>query len=192
MYYLNLFFTFAVRNEFDMHGDLFIVPCFIVCRMITNKEELKNITESILLSEKDNFIDKTIFFVEAKVSSDNRMTINIDSFEGIKVDDCAKLSKLIEGNFDREKEDFELLVSSAGIDKPLKVLKQYEKNIGRTVKIQTTDGEKIKGILKEVSEKEIKIVPEIGKKKKNKENKQESELTFKFEHIKQVKLVITF
>jgi len=121
------------------------------------------------------------------------MTINVDSFEGIKVDDCAKLSKLIEANFDREKEDFELLVSSAGLDKPLKVLKQYEKNIGRTIKILTIEGEKVKGILKEVSEKEIKVTPEIGKKKKkNKDVEQKSELTFKFEHLKQVKLVITF
>lgn len=157
-----------------------------------NKEELKKITEDVLLSENENFIDKTIFFVDAKVSSDNRMTINIDSFEGIKVDDCAKLSKLIEANFDREKEDFELLVSSAGIDKPLKVLKQYKKNIGKTVKVQTIEGEKVKGILKEVSEKEIKIEPEQSKKKKNKEVKAESELTFEFKHIKQVKLVITF
>ncbi|NPA45065.1 MAG: ribosome assembly cofactor RimP [Chlorobi bacterium] len=160
--------------------------------MITNKEELQNITEDILLSEKDNFIDKTIFFVEAKVSNDNRMTVFIDSFEGIKVDDCAKLSKLIEANFDREEEDFELLVSSAGLDKPLKVLKQFEKNIGRTIKIQTIEGEKTKGILKEVSEKGIKIIPEIGKKKKNKNVEQESEVTFEFEHLKQVKLVITF
>lgn len=157
------------------------------------KEELKNITESILLTEKGNFIDKTIFFVEAKVSNDNRMTVHIDSFEGIKVDDCATLSKLIEANFDREKEDFELLVSSAGLDKPLKVLKQYEKNIGKTVKVLTIEGEKVKGVLKEVSEKKITIIPEKGKKKKkNNDDEQKNELTYDFEHLKQVKLVITF
>jgi len=158
-----------------------------------SKEELQNITESILLSEKDNFIDKTIFFVEARVSNDNRMTINIDSFEGIKIDDCAKLSKLIEEKFDREEEDFELSVSSAGLDKPLKVIKQYQKNIGKTVKFQTVEGEKFKGILKEVSEEGIVLIPEKSKKKKkNKDIEQKSELTFEFEHIKQVKLVITF
>ena len=86
-----------------------------------------------------------------------------------------------------------MLVSSAGIDKAFKVLKHYEKNIGRVVKILTVEGEKSKGKLIEVSETEIKIIPEIGKKKKNKKDaEQKSELIFEFEHLKEVKVVITF
>jgi len=158
-----------------------------------SKEQIVKITEDILSTEKEKFQDKTIFFVDAKVSNDNRITIHIDSFEGIKIADCATISKLVEANFDREKEDFELLVSSAGIDKAFKVLKQYEKSIGRVVKILTVEGEKAKGKLIEVSETQIKIIPEIGKKKKNKKDaEQKSELTFEFEHLKEVKVVITF
>ena len=157
-----------------------------------SKEQIVKITKNILSSKKENFEDQTIFFVDAKVSTNNRITIHIDSFEGIKIADCATINKLIEANFDREKEDFELLVSSAGLTAPLKVLDQYKKNIGRSIKIQTVDGEKVKGKLIEVSEKEIKIIPELSKKKKKNIAEQESELIFEFQHIKEVKVVIIF
>ena len=119
---------------------------------------------------------------------------SIDSFGGIKVKDCALLSKKIEGKLDRENEDFELLVSSAGLDNAFKVLKQYEKNIGKSIKLLTVDGEKLKGKLLSVTENEIEIEPEIKKAKKNKlktVNKEEN-INMAMNLIKEARVVITF
>jgi len=159
-----------------------------------NKEQITNIVKEILSSEKDKFQDNDIFFVEAKVTNDNRITVFIDSFEGAKVADCARLNRGIEEKLDRENEDFELIVSSAGLDKPFKVLNQYKKNIGKTVEVQTIDGEKLKGEIINVSNSEFTIKPKGKKgKKKNKTNIElEEEQIFKFEYIKQVKVIITF
>lgn len=159
-----------------------------------SKENIIKLFEDILKSENKKLSDKSIFLTDVKISVDNRITILIDSFDGIKIKDCAFLSKKVEQHLDRENEDFELIVSSAGLDNPFTVHKQYEKNKGKLIKIFTLEGEKIKGKLISVSEIEIEIEPEIKKHKKNKtkiENKKEN-LTVAFSRIKEAKIVITF
>ena len=72
------------------------------------------------------------YLVNVNVSRANKIIVIIDNDHGgIKVNDCVSLSKFIEDGLDREKEDFELEVSSAGIDFPLANLRQYKKNINR-------------------------------------------------------------
>ncbi len=159
-----------------------------------SKETILKMAEDILKSESEDFTNNDIFITDVKISNDNRITVSIDSFEGIKVKDCALLSKKIEGKLDRENEDFELLVSSAGLDNAFKVLKQYEKNIGKLIKLLTVDGEKLKGKLISVTKNEIEIEPEIKKTKKNKLktlNKEEN-INMAMNLIKEVKVVITF
>ena len=149
------------------------------------KEELNQLIETILADEKELFEDKDLFFVEAKISSDNRITVMIDSMKGVRVSDCAKLSKLIESKFDREKEDFELHVSSSGLDRPFQVMKQYEKNIGKMIKVITVEGKREKGKLINVSESEIEL-DQMQKKKENIIKR------LKLRDIKEAKVVITF
>ncbi len=159
-----------------------------------SKETILKMSEDILKSESEDFTNNDIFITDVKISNDNRITVSIDSFDGIKVKDCALLSKKIEGKLDRENEDFELLVSSAGLDNAFKVLKQYEKNIGKSIKLLTVDGEKLKGKLLSVTENEIEIEPEIKKTKKNKlktVNKEEN-INMAMSLIKEAKVVITF
>jgi len=159
-----------------------------------SKEIILKMSEDILKSESEDFTNSDIFITDVKISNDNRITVSIDSFDGIKVKDCALLSKKIEGKLDRENEDFELLVSSAGLDNAFKVLKQYEKNIGKSIKLLTVDGEKLKGKLLSVTETEIEIEPEIKKTKKNKlktVNKEEN-INMAMNLIKEAKVVITF
>ncbi len=158
--------------------------------MIT-KDKITQIINEALISKDNNIQDKEIFITEIKVSSSNKIKVNIDSFNGIKIDDCVVLSKIIESNFDREVEDFELTVSSAGLGKPFKVFKQYKKNIGKTVKVLTIDGEKQTGKLIEVSKMAFTIEPIISKKKK-KLAKIEKTITYQFKQVKEVKVVITF
>lgn len=151
-----------------------------------------------LVSEK---IEGTNYFlVEAKVGAGNKISVLVDGEEGIPIKGIVGVSRQIEGSLDREKEDFELVVSSPGLDQPFRVLKQYLKYIGKKVEVKTGDGKKIQGLL--ISADEEGIVLETsekvrleGKKKKVLEVKQH---VLKFvateaaQKINECKVVITF
>ncbi len=87
------------------------------------------------------------FAVSVAVRSDNRIRIFIDSDTHVLIEHCIELSKFIEGHLDREVEDFELNVSSSGLDQPYKLSRQYIKNIGREVSVLQKDNSKIEGTL---------------------------------------------
>src|SRR5699024_838368 len=96
---------------------------------------------------EEEIADTAYYIVEIKVSSSNQIRVIIDGNEGVKIDDCVAISRAIEGQLDRDVEDYELMVSSAGLDQPLKLLKQYQKHLGREVKLTLNSGEWMKGIL---------------------------------------------
>ncbi len=134
------------------------------------------------------------YLVDLKVNQDNRIQVEIDSFNGVSLDDCVALNRFLESKLDREVEDFELEVSSAGLSSPFKVLKQYEKNIGKEVEVLTTEGKKLAGVLSSVSSDAVvltveKTIKEEGAKRKK--NVQE-EITLSFKNIKTTKLIIRF
>ncbi len=91
--------------------------------------------------------DTDMFLVEVTISADNEIKVEIDSMQPIDIDACIDLTRKIEAAFDRDVEDYELEVGSAGLTSPFKVVRQYEKNIGNPVEIITTDGRKLKGTL---------------------------------------------
>ena len=111
--------------------------------------------------------------VEVKVKSGNRVFVEIDSFSPIAIQDCVDLSRSFESNFDRDQEDFEIEVASAGLSNPFKVLKQYEKNINKDVEVLQKDGVKLKGVLLSANTENISL--EIEKKVKL-EGKKKKEL----------------
>ncbi len=135
-----------------------------------------------------------IYIVDIAISAANKITIEIDKPEGILIADCLAVSRQVEGNLDREKEDFELMVSSPGIDQPFKILKQYQKYIGKKVSTKTTTGNKYTGILEEANEEQIKISEEVKEKipGKSKKISVKKEHIIPFSEIKETKLVITF
>jgi len=92
------------------------------------------------------------FIVEIRVSPANEIVVEIDSSTGIDIDTCADITRKIEATFDRDVEDYELEVGSAGLTAPFKVRGQYLKNIGNEVEVLTRDGRKIKGMLKDVAD----------------------------------------
>lgn len=96
--------------------------------------------------------DTPMFLVDLQVSADNRIEVVVDSFDPVSVDDCVALTRDIEAAFDRDKEDYELEVGSAGLTEPFKVRAQYEKNIGNPIEVLTTDGRKLRGDLQEVGD----------------------------------------
>ncbi len=134
------------------------------------------------------------YIVDVNVSSDNRISVEIDAFEGVSLDYCVELSKHIESQFDREAEDFELEVSSAGLTEPFKVLKQYEKNIDNEVEVLTKKGIKTSGILSAANDDfftisiEKKVQPE-GAKRKITVNE---DISFNYNDIKYTKYIIRF
>ena len=93
-----------------------------------------------------------IFLVDIEISPDNRIVVEIDSMTNVGIDDCVKINNAIEANFDRDKEDYELEVGSAGLTAPFKIKAQYLKNVGNPVEVLTTDGRKLKGTLKEAGD----------------------------------------
>ena len=97
------------------------------------------------------------FLVDVDVTPDNRIVVEIDQADGVWIDDCVDLSRFIESAMDRDVEDYELEVGSAGIGQPFKVLQQYINHIGQEVEVMPKAGAKIKGILTEADEKGFKI-----------------------------------
>lgn len=93
-----------------------------------------------------------IFLVELTVDKDNRIVVEVDSMNPIDIDSCATLSRNIEERLDRDAEDFELEVGSAGLTSPFKVKGQYDKNIGNQVEVLTADGRKFSGVLSEADD----------------------------------------
>lgn len=140
---------------------------------------------TVKIEEGDNFI------VDIYIKPGNKITILLDSDNAITIADCVSMSRYVESNLDRESEDFELCVMSAGLTEPFKVERQYKKNIGRQVDVLTKDGKKITGKLVSVSGEEIVI--EIKSKEKNKEKKLiTNNINLNFNQIKETKRVISF
>lgn len=134
-----------------------------------------------------------MFIVKLNVGSDNKITIYIDGDNGVTIDDCVGLSRFIENEYDRETEDFELNVSSAGIDQPFINLRQYLKNIDRPVEVFLTDGTKKLGILQKADENEILLA--LEKKSNNKKAKKMiagEPITIPLQDISQTKAFIIF
>jgi len=152
-------------------------------------------TESGKIEEfvKD-FIDgsKDLFLVEVKIAPGNKVTVLLDGDKGVTIDNCTAINKalykFIEENGIFGDSNFSLEVSSFGVDRPLQLLRQYRKNIGRTVEVVLKDGTKKEGTLTDVNEDEIKIEQKTGK--GSKMTKQS--ITILFDQIKHTTVLITF
>ncbi|MBD5242518.1 MAG: ribosome assembly cofactor RimP [Bacteroides sp.] len=93
-----------------------------------------------------------LYIVDITVSPDNVIDVEIDGDSAVDIDACVKVNRAVEAEFDRDVEDYELMVGSAGLTSPLKVRRQYVKNIGNRVVVLTRDGRKLHGTLTDVSE----------------------------------------
>jgi ribosome maturation factor RimP len=144
------------------------------------KTEIENIINDYLEG-------KQIFLVEVQVKKGNVINVFIDGDKGVKIDECVKISRLIESTYDREVEDYELLVSSPGAERPFVMNRQYNKYLDREIKVTTNDEIKREGILKSISMEGIEL--EVKSDKKGKEIILEKLL---FSDIREAKPVISF
>ena len=163
------------------------VPSFYRIKMI-QKQDIVTLAEQCL-EGTDRFV------VDVLIKPDNLILVFIDADSAVTIDHCVELSRFIEKHFDREEEDFELRVSSSGLDQPIKMLRQFKKAIGRSViiKFKTEEMDNLSGELLAADETEIRI-QEITIKKLNKLKKtvKGEILTIPFSEIEEVKEVIDF
>lgn len=154
--------------------------------MITRTEIEKLVTEKI--ENTDQFI------VGIEVKSGNNIQVEVDSMSGIGVQEFMAISRHIEGNFDREVEDFSLKVSSPGVGEAYKVLDQYKKNVGRKVKVKTNDDKELVGELLSFEGESICVKTKEKKKVEGKKSKQliEEEITIQIQDIKESNTEISF
>jgi ribosome maturation factor RimP len=128
------------------------------------------------------------FLVEVLVKPGNRVYVFIDGDHGVTIDDCVRVSRMLENALDRETEDFELNVSSAGADQPLRNPRQYPKNIGRSLHIKLADEQELKGKLVSTDGNGITLITEGDKKKKI----APSEIYIQYQSIAEAKVIISF
>lgn len=150
--------------------------------------------ENIEVTVKEAIKDTETFLVEVKMTADNKIFVYADAPNGMPIDECVRISKFIEATYDRDEEDYELQVSSPGIDQPFKVIEQYKKHIDKDVRVILKDGTTLEGIIQSVENDTIELKWEEKIKvpgQKKKEVKEEIE-KIKIDDIASAKAIINF
>jgi ribosome maturation factor RimP len=137
--------------------------------------------------------DNSLFLIALNISDQNHIKVVIDGDNGVTVSDCVAVSRKVEGELDEDEIDFSLEVASAGATEPLKFPRQYKKNIGRTLSVQTNSN-KFEGQLQDVSEDGVSITWQAREPKPVGKGKVtvDKETTIAFQDILEARVVITF
>ena len=116
-----------------------------------DKEKIKNLVK-VAIEENSE-----LFLIDLQFLADNKIFVEIDGDNGVSLDECIRVSRGVEHNLDREEEDFSLEVKTPDIAQPIKVTRQYIKNINRVLTIRLKDNTRVEGMLKSVSEGGIEL-----------------------------------
>ena len=161
------------------------MPLFI--KNMAFKDKVNDLITQALLEKP------SVFLIDLTISDSFKITVNIDGDNGVVLQDCIDLSRAIENNLDREEQDFSLEVASVGVGSPLKMIRQYKKNVGRTliVKLET---QTIEAELVEANDNfiilswEAREPKKVGKGKETVQKRQEIPYT----EIKEAIVTVTF
>lgn len=163
-----------------------------------NKEKIHVLLEEALALRNEARAEAgaadDLFEVDTILSPRNVIRVFVDAETGVTIDDCVPISRHIEGGLNREVEDFEIEVSSAGIDRPLKKPRQYRKNIGRRLKLTDREGLTWKGSILSADESGITLHCDLPKAKKKAATAeaQPQDKVFSYEQIKEARIEIVF
>jgi len=118
--------------------------------------------------------------------------VEIDHADGVWIDDCVELSKFIEDHLNRDEEDYELEVGSAGLGQPFKVPQQYINHVGDDVEVLSPEGKKVKGVLKSVNEPEFTVttIQKVKNEGDKRPHNEEIDLSFNMNEVKYVKYLL--
>lgn len=166
------------------------IPIFIINPSLTHVIDSLNILEII-----HNYLeDKDIYLVEFKVKPGNRILVFLDGDQGVNIDDCAGLNRFLESKLDRSVEDFEIEVSSAGADAPIRLRRQYYRHIGRQFRFTLTDGSQLTGTLLKIVENDLTLscmeTTQLPSGKTIRKNA--SEKVIQFDQIKEARIELSF
>ena len=151
------------------------------------KDTVKKLLDTALIERQD------LFLIDFTVQTDSHIVIVIDGDNGVLVEDCMFVSRVIENNIDREEMDFSLEVMSAGATTPLVNKRQYKKNIGRELTVKTTS-EKLVGTLENASDANITLEWEVREPKLVGKGKitVKKQAVIAYENIVEAKVMIKF
>jgi ribosome maturation factor RimP len=134
------------------------------------------------------------FLVDVTVSATNVINIMVDSDSNISINQIVDISRFVESNLDREAEDFELSVFSAGLSEPFRLVRQYRKNLGTEIDVLLVGGQKLSGVLTTADEQGISL--EVTTKEKIEGSKKKELVTrvhnFGYQEIKEAKKILKF
>ncbi len=139
---------------------------------MTFKEKVSGLLEEVLLEKP------TLFLIDLTITESFKIIVTLDGDNGVALQDCIDISRSIDSNLDREEHDFSLEVASAGVSSPLKHIRQYKKNVGRILQVET-DSINIEAKLVEanddfiVMEWEVREPKKIGKGKETVQKRRE-------------------
>ncbi|MEN6619650.1 MAG: ribosome assembly cofactor RimP [Rikenellaceae bacterium] len=153
------------------------------------------IHKETILNLIDNYLnDNSLFLVDIKINSENDIEITIDSSEVVDISNCVDISKIIGGGLDREIEDYSLTVTSAGLDQPFKILRQYLKFVGKEVEVVFKNGTKQIGTLSDAQEDKIELIFFKMEKVEEKKKREKIEIRehYSMTEIKSTKPFINF
>lgn len=152
-----------------------------------DKSVVKQLVED-WLSERDYFL------TDLSVSADDRIVVEIDHPDGVWIEDCVELSRHIEQGLNRDEEDYELEVGSAGIGQPFKVLRQYQMHQGDQVETLTLSGEKLQGTLGDVGQEDFTLTYTVRERAEGEKRPRpvERQRRLRYDEVKWTKYVIDF
>ncbi|PRZ25007.1 ribosome maturation factor RimP [Flavobacterium granuli] len=161
------------------------VPSFY--KIMVFKEKVNKLL-SEALSERPS-----LFLIDVTITDAFKVIVTLDDDNGVVLQDCIDVSRAIESNLDREEQDFSLEVASVGVGSPLKIVRQYKKNIGRTL-IVTTNTEKIEAELVDANEDFIILSWKAREPKKVGKGKEtvQKEQQIPYTEIKEAIVTVTF
>ena len=170
----------------------FTKPLILV---LINKQYM--IDKNVIKTAVDEWLEQNDYYlVDVEMTPDDCIVIEIDHADGVWIEDCADLSRFLQEKLGEELGDYELEVGSAGIGQPFKVIQQYRNHIGKEVEVLQQNGQKVQGILKEVSEDGTQFVVTVKEKQRVEGKKRpvlvEVDKTFAISEVKYCKYLLTF
>ncbi len=154
---------------------------------MTFKEKVSSVVNEALAQKP------SLFLIDLTITDAYKIIVTLDGDNGVILQDCIDISRAIEGGLDREEQDFSMEVASAGATSPLKMPRQFKKNIGRKLKV-TTATEKIEAEITDANDEFIVLEwsarepKQVGKGKETVQKRAE----VKYEDIKEAIVIITF
>lgn len=155
---------------------------------MTFKNKVQEVLDAALAEREQ------LFLIDLSINEANKISVILDGDSGVNLQDCIDISRAVENNLDREEQDFSLEVASAGVSSPLKLVRQYKKNIGRTIKVKTISLEEIEAKLTMADDEKITLEWQDREPKKIGKGKEtvDKKLQLSYENIKEAIVIISF